>query len=191
MLKAITILLFFFVSIFVLRVYFSYKDYKSDATRDSEFLKMQKEHKSVNIVRPIDIYQQHQQGKTTNTQVPIKKRGTWDTLLATKYEQRNGLYYPIFDKEQKQLDEKDITIEGYLIPTTTSKGANYFLLSFFPYQTCYFCGLAGIQSLLEVETTQEVVYTDKLLKIKGIFVLNRNNDGNFFYKIMNAEVVNK
>ncbi len=156
---------------------------------EKELRAMQQQNPSINVLSPTDIVQNHQQKTDTRKQIAIKNSNIWDNLIAVKYNNTTNGYKPFFDDRQKQFDNKEITMEGYLIPTEVAKEGTYFLLSLYPYKSCFFCGGAGIQTLIEIESKKSVIYTDNLLKIKGLFSLNKSNDGTFFYKLIQAEVL--
>lgn len=189
MLKKLTIIVGLVVIILVLRSYFSYKNYKSSLEIEKELRTMQQQNSSINVLSPTDIVNSHQKKTDTTKQITIKNSNIWDNLVAVKYDNVTNGYKPSFDDRQKQFDNKEITLEGYLIPTEVAQKGTYFLLSLYPYKSCFFCGGAGIQTLIEVESKKPVIYTDNLLKIKGLFSLNKSNDGTFFYKLVQAEVL--
>ncbi len=190
MLKKLAIIVGIIIIILVLRSYFSYKNYKSSMEVERELRAMQQQNPSINVLSPTDIVKNHQQKTDTIKQIAIRKSNIWDNLTAVKYTNNNSeSYTPFFDDRQKQFDNKEIMIEGYLIPTEVAKEGTYFLLSLYPYKSCFFCGGAGIQTLIEVESKEPVIYTDNLLTIKGLFSLNKSNNGAFFYKLVQAEVL--
>ncbi len=50
---------------------------------------------------------------------------------------------PVFSEELKGFEGEIVTIEGYVIPLQTSREGDFFVLSRFPYNNCFFCGNAG------------------------------------------------
>jgi len=50
---------------------------------------------------------------------------------------------PVFSDEVKALENKEITIKGYIIPVEGYKSHKEFIFSAFPYNLCFFCGGAG------------------------------------------------
>ncbi|MFN0203244.1 MAG: hypothetical protein ACKVTZ_17080 [Bacteroidia bacterium] len=78
--------------------------------------------------------------------------------------------YPVFSPEVKALKGKTIVIKGYMIPMNESKG--YFALSSKPYQTCYFCGGAGIETVMEIYSKKPIKYSAKPITLKGRLKLN-------------------
>lgn len=56
---------------------------------------------------------------------------------------------PTFGPSAKALDGKKIIITGYIIPLDLT-GGNY-MLSAYPYQSCFFCGGAGQESIIDLK----------------------------------------
>lgn len=77
---------------------------------------------------------------------------------------------PIFTPEIKALNGKNVTIKGYIVPMNEAKG--YFAISLYPYQTCYFCGGAGIETVVEVYSKGKLKYTNQAVTLKGKLKLN-------------------
>jgi hypothetical protein len=184
--KQILAVVLFFALFFAIRSYMSYKNHKSNAQIEQE-LKMAQDNLAANIITPKDIEQQHQ--KQATKQAAIKDKTLWDKLIAVRYEVKTDGYIPFFDDRQLDLEQKEVVLEGYLIQTEVNTASNYLLLSLYPYQSCFFCGEAGIETLVEIEATKPITYTDKPVKIKGILQLNRKIDAAFFYTIKNAMLV--
>jgi hypothetical protein len=184
--KQILAVALFFVLFFAIRSYLSYKNHKSNAKIEQE-LKIMQDSLAANIITPKDIEQQHQ--KQATKQAVIADKTLWDKLIAVRYEVKTDGYVPFFDSRQLDLEQKEVVLEGYLIQTEVNTASNYLLLSLYPYQSCFFCGGAGIETLVEVEATNPITYTDKPVKIKGILHLNRKLDAAFFYTIKNAILV--
>lgn len=78
--------------------------------------------------------------------------------------------YPVFTPEIKALNGKTVTIKGYIVPMNESKG--YFAISLYPYQTCYFCGGAGIETVVEVYSKGKLKNTSQAVTLKGKLKLN-------------------
>ena len=85
---------------------------------------------------------------------------TWKTLskitFKKEYDEVLGLKIdvPVFGKEVKALEGKEVTVKGYIIPTDGYKSQTAFVFSAFPYNMCFFCGGAGPETVIEVSTKQ-------------------------------------
>jgi hypothetical protein len=121
---------------------------------------------------------------------------TWKTLGdVTFYEKYNKEYdfkvlYPKFGKSVKELEGKDIVIEGYAIPVE-ELGADMLVLSALPYSQCFFCGGAGPESVMDIKSKKKIKFkVDKKLKIRGKLKLNESDLSQLNYILENAELVN-
>ncbi len=120
----------------------------------------------------------------------------WKILSTVKTENttdKSGKYQvsiPIFSPELKQLNGKEITLKGYIIPLQELRKHNYFVLSRYPYSLCYFCGGAGIETVVEVNSKEEIKFTEDAIILRGIFKLNPNNPNQLLYILNQAQIIN-
>ncbi len=96
---------------------------------------------------------------------------------------------PQFSEEVLALDGKEITITGYIIPEGGYKSHREFILSSLPYNLCYFCGGAGIETVMQVTCTKGVRYTDEPITIKGKLMLNGFDSMQLIYILTEARQV--
>jgi len=95
---------------------------------------------------------------------------------------------PVFSPEVAALKGKIVTTKGYMIPMNESNG--YFALSMKPYQTCYFCGGAGIETVMEVYSKKPIKYSATPITLRGKLKLNDYDVINhLIYILEEAEVV--
>jgi hypothetical protein len=115
----------------------------------------------------------------------------WDTLKDLKYESKGSFgYIPRFGAKQKALAGKRIVIEGYMYPLENDKVQKWFMLSYFPAASCFFCGAAGPETVVEINSPQGIpVNKDKKLKISGVMTLNSKEPERLFYIINEARLV--
>lgn len=119
-----------------------------------------------------------------------QKNLAWPVLGMTNYDQdpMSGLYTPHFPSIlESNFEEEEVIIAGYLIPVDIE--ANTYALSKNPFSTCFFCGNAGPETVIELKFKEDPgrFATDKFLPIKGILRLNRNGSG-LFFTLYNAEI---
>jgi hypothetical protein len=118
----------------------------------------------------------------------------WKTLANVRFakvlDKEYGYHvsYPVFSEEIKALDGQEVIVKGYIIPLEEELG--YFAFSAFPYQNCFFCGNAGMETVMEVYAKEELDYTPKAIRIKGKLKLN-NEDmiDHLMYILEDAEIV--
>lgn len=113
----------------------------------------------------------------------------WKTLFAVKYGNWQQNFNPQFTPAIKALDDKKITIKGFLIPLQEQKKHGYFLLSAFPFDQCFYCGKAGPETVIEVTVKKPAKTTDKMITITGTLQLNSQDPAHLFYIIADGELV--
>ncbi len=115
----------------------------------------------------------------------------WKILSKVKYksnldaESGEVIYTPVFSKSIEQYEGKTIFLKGYIIPAELSRGK--MTLSAFPYSSCFFCGGAGPESVIELETTTPIIYRlEKPIVLQGKLQLNRTDPLRLMYVLKNA-----
>jgi hypothetical protein len=96
---------------------------------------------------------------------------------------------PLFPKEVLSLSGKEVTLPGYIVPFETGLKAKRFMLSSLPLNACFFCGVGGPETVVEVITKKEVSYTEKAVQISGILKLNDSDPDKMIYTLENAEML--
>lgn len=127
------------------------------------------------------------------------EKDIWLKLMKIKWvEKYNRKYkthmlYPKFNKSVLALDGKTITIEGHLIPTELYAGDGKFVvLSALPFKSCYFCGGAGPESVMEVHLKRKrTTFHSKKITFKGRLELNHNDPDHLIYLLKDAVQVMK
>ncbi len=118
----------------------------------------------------------------------------WDTLskleLVKGYDEFLGeeMEVPVFSEELKSFDGEIVTVSGYVIPLETSGTQDYFVLSRFPYNNCFFCGNAGQETVMEVYSESPVNRTDAKVSVTGKLKLNDSDPTRLFFILSEANV---
>ncbi|NQZ78403.1 MAG: hypothetical protein HRT61_20180 [Ekhidna sp.] len=107
----------------------------------------------------------------------------YDEFIGTEVEQ------PKFSEQLKLREGTELTLEGFIIPLQQEGSQDYFVLSRFPYASCFFCGGAGPETVVEVYSDREFKYTDERVKVTGTLRLNDDNSLHLFYILENSKVV--
>lgn len=119
----------------------------------------------------------------------------WQTLSKITFKQEMDellgfkVDVPVFSKEIEAYDEKEIELQGYIIPVQGYKSHTEFVFSAFPYNMCFFCGGAGPETVAEIYSKEPIKYTAKQVKIKGILHLNNTDVNKLMYIVTDAELV--
>lgn len=116
---------------------------------------------------------------TSLAQVTYKKE--YDELLGIKVDK------PIFSKELRKLEGQEIKLRGYIIPTEGFKSHKEFVFSAYPYASCFFCGKAGPETVVEIQAKKEILYTSEPIEIKGRLVLNDEDINRLMFLLKDVE----
>lgn len=119
----------------------------------------------------------------------------WNVLADVSYGMRfdedleYDVEYPIFSEKIKASEGKEVEVKGYMIPLEELTGQNFFVLSAFPYNMCFFCGGAGPETVMEVNTIKEIPFTEEPILIKGKLELNQFDYNHMMYILNDAVLV--
>jgi hypothetical protein len=95
---------------------------------------------------------------------------------------------PVFSAATKALEGKKISLPGYMVPFESGLRGNHFMFSSMPLNACFFCGVGGPETVIEVFTKESTNYSDKPIEISGTLKLNAHNPDQMIYILENAEV---
>lgn len=118
----------------------------------------------------------------------------WHTLAQVSFKNAKDQHgydveLPIFSNYLKSFNGKKVSIKGYVIPLDEVGGAGKFMLSSLPFNLCYFCGAAGPETVVEVDTTEKIKFSTKQIVMEGIIVLNETDPDHHIYILKNARLV--
>ncbi|MDG3582739.1 hypothetical protein [Galbibacter pacificus] len=115
-----------------------------------------------------------------------QQKVTWEDLGAVNYSEKyfsaydSYFLYPHFEKSVKALEGKRITISGYFLNIAPDE--KIYILSKSPMASCFFCGMAGPETAIELHFTFKPKFaTDELVTISGILKLNADDVEHFNY----------
>jgi hypothetical protein len=112
--------------------------------------------------------------------------GPWVDLLTLKFDIRfdesvdDVIFEPKLSKRVRQHEGEIIEIEGFIIPHDIAADAmasidddgQQFMFSAYPLASCFFCGGAGAESVMEAFPKDPLQYTDRKIKIRGRLEFN-------------------
>lgn len=125
-------------------------------------------------------------GKDENVWKALSKisyKKEFDELMGFKIDK------PVFSESVKAMENKEVTIKGYIIPVEGYKSHKEFIFSAFPYSMCFFCGGAGPETVMEVEAMEGVKYSADAVVLKGTLKLNDKDINRLMYKLVNAKLI--
>jgi hypothetical protein len=110
-----------------------------------------------------------------------QERLTWNTFERLAFEEvydkesASWLQAPVWTNEFKVWDGKQVKVTGYVIVLDPVE--KIYALSAFPFSSCFFCGAAGPESVLELDLdakTSQTFITDDVVTFVGILRLNQD-----------------
>ena len=115
-----------------------------------------------------------------------QKKITWQDLSKVKFVEKyfpkydQSFLYPTFLSPVKALEGKTVTITGYFLDI--DPGGAIFILSKGPMSSCFFCGVGGPETAIELEFISKPSFkTDDIITVTGILKLNSENVEHFNY----------
>jgi len=118
----------------------------------------------------------------------------WDTLADVTFtseyveEYDANFFVPSFSQQVKSLEGKKVVLQGYMLPIAPEE--NLFILSKNTYASCFFCGVGGPETIVEIQFQpgHPQFEMDQVVKVKGILSLNKNDVEHCNYILTEAEV---
>ena len=116
----------------------------------------------------------------------------WEVLMDVSYKLKYfkelgmEIYAPVFSRAAKALHEKEVIIEGFVIPM--DEEGDKLSLSYNPYASCFFCGQASPASVISMylKDTRHRYKTDDYRRFKGVLYLNEDDPNEFYYILRDA-----
>ena len=113
---------------------------------------------------------------------------SWQTLSQVELVKQKDRYVPKFAPGVAALDQKDVKLQGFMMPLGIGDKQTHFVLSAMP-QSCAFCMPGGPESMVEVKTKTPVKYTFEPVVVSGKLVVLKDDPTGIFYRIIDATPV--
>ena len=135
----------------------------------------------------------------TQAQAPgestVTNNQVWKSLSAVTYEisedEFGELSVPAFGEAARALDGQVVTVPGYIIPFEGLFKPKHIIISSLPLASCFFCGVGGPETVMEVNLSEPVEYTASLVAFRGTLRLNDTDYEQLMYVLEDAEFVGK
>ena len=106
-----------------------------------------------------------------------------DVTFEDEYNEEVQAYvpYPTFGATLRAIEGREVQIEGYIIPLEETGDETILVLSAQPYSSCFFCGGAGPESVMDIKLKKgerRKFTTDDRMAFKGRL---RLNDSDLYY----------
>ena len=134
---------------------------------------------------------QHQMPQSTdpNAFKPLAERKdvvSWKTLAQVELVKAKDRYVPQFATSVTSLDQKQVKMQGFMLPLQMGDKQSHFVLAAMP-QTCSFCMPGGPESMVEVKTKSPVKYTFDAVVLSGKLTVLKDDPTGIFYRLTDAE----
>jgi tetratricopeptide (TPR) repeat protein len=122
---------------------------------------------------------------------PIDPKGVnaipWTVVTETVLDRK---FKPTFANYLKELDGKQVQLNGYMQPLGEDEEVGAFLLVEYPIG-CWFCEMPELTAIVVVDLPRDATqrYTRKMLRVTGKLSLNENDPENYLYRLRNAKIV--
>jgi uncharacterized protein len=133
---------------------------------------------------------QHQvpPGVDPNQFKPLPERKdvvSWKILSQVELVKQKDRYVPQFAKDVAALDQKEVKVQGFMMPLQTGDKQTHFVLTAMP-QTCSFCMPGGPESMVEVKSKTAVKYTFEPVVLTGKLAILKDDPTGVFYRLTDA-----
>ena len=138
----------------------------------------------------IPAWAQHQapQGADPSQLQPLPERKdvlSWKVLSQVELVKQKDRYVPQFAKDVAALDQKQVKLQGFMMPLSVGDKQSHFVLTAMP-QTCAFCLPGGPESMVEVKSKTPVTYTFEPVVLTGRLAILKDDPTGVFYRLTDA-----
>jgi len=110
---------------------------------------------------------------------------SWRLLSQVELVKLKDRYVPQFSSGIAALDQKQVKVQGFMMPLQTGDKQTHFVLSQMP-QTCAFCLSGGPEQMVEVKASKAVKYTFEPVVVSGKLTVLRDDPTGVFYRLIDA-----
>lgn len=123
---------------------------------------------------------------------------TWKHLEEVDFEERyteeieTYVPYPVFRPSVQRLAGQKVEIQGYVIPVEETGEESIIVLSANPFSSCFFCGMAGPETIMDIKLTKKFknkFKQDDIITFRGTMRLNDSDLYYLNYILEGAELV--
>jgi uncharacterized protein len=110
---------------------------------------------------------------------------TWKTFAEVEITRSSGRFVPRFSESLAALDQKDVKVQGFMLPLDVGEKHALFILSAVP-PTCAFCMPGGPEAVVEVRAKRPLAYTDNAVTVTGRLSVLKDDPTGVFYRLSDA-----
>ena len=119
---------------------------------------------------------------------PLPERNdvvSWKLLAQVELVKQKDRYVPQFAKDVAALDQKEVKVQGFIMPLQMGDKQSHFVLTAMP-QTCAFCLPGGPESMVEVKSKTPVKYSFEPVVLTGTLSILKDDPTGVFYRLTDA-----
>ena len=110
---------------------------------------------------------------------------SWKLLSQVELVKQKDRYVPQFAKDVAALDQKEVKVQGFIMPLQLGDKQSHFVLTAMP-QTCAFCLPGGPESMVEVKSKTPVKYSFEPVVMTGKLSVLKDDPTGVFYRLTDA-----
>ncbi len=110
---------------------------------------------------------------------------SWKVLAQVDLVKQKDRYVPKFPADVAALDQKEVKLQGFMMPLQVGDKQTHFVLSAMPV-SCSFCMPGGPESLVEVKSKAPVKYTFEPVVMSGKLSVLKDDPRGVFYVLSDA-----
>lgn len=96
---------------------------------------------------------------------------------------------PVFTSAVRAMENKSVVLPGYMVPLENGTSSARIMLSSLPLNACFFCGVGGPETVVEVQLNTSTRYIEQPIQVRGTLRLNDRNPDEMIYVLEDAEVL--
>ena len=110
---------------------------------------------------------------------------SWKTFAQVEMTRSSDRVVPRFSETLAALDQKEVKVQGFMLPLDVGEKHAFFILSAVP-PTCAFCMPGGPEAVVEVRAKRPLAYTDNAVTVTGKLSVLKNDPSGVFYRLTEA-----
>jgi hypothetical protein len=110
---------------------------------------------------------------------------SWKLLSQVELVKQKDRYVPQFAKDVAALDQKQVKVQGFMMPLQVGDKQSHFVLTAMP-QSCAFCLPGGPESMVEIKSKVPVKYTFEPVVLTGRMAILKDDPTGVFYRLVDA-----
>lgn len=111
---------------------------------------------------------------------------SWKLLAQVEAVKMKDKLVPHFSDAVLALDQKNVKVQGFMLPLQTGAKISHFLLSAIPQSCPFHVHVGGAESLIEVKTTKPMAFTWDGVILTGKLSVLKNDPEGVIYRLTDA-----